>query len=407
MPYIPAYPEYTAVAELNTYQDAVERVLNYYARPNTGRDAYLARYAVGEALRKMGQYAWQWYRSTMLLTTEASYSTGTVEYTHSTRSLTLSDGTWPTNAALGHVVIDEVVYTVDKRSSDTVLLLRVDSNPGKNVDADTTYTWFRSHYAIPPDIVELGEPKDTGRRSGGPDLLQLSPDRGYAVQVIKVAVPNSYPYAYTIERDRRTGGKCIVIHPPPATARTYQMTARFYPRRLNVERYNTGTVTTTSGSTTATGTGTAWTQAHVGCVMRISPNTSPPTSQYGARINTALTEIEHNPAAMTRIVTAVAGATSLTLDTAADTAYTAVAYTLSDPLDVDWNVCGTYWDRLVEYYFARNSMDMEQLRPMQKEVDQTFREAVDADRVSTPPPNGLTWWRHWYMDFEYDGLTVI
>jgi hypothetical protein len=76
-------------------------------------------------------------------------------------------------------------------------------------------------------------------------------------------------------------------------------------------------------------------------------------------------------------------------------------------VDVDWNVCGAYWDRLVEYYFARNSMDTEQLRPMQKEVQQAFLEAVDADRMTTPPPSGLTWWRHWYLNFEYEGLVVI
>jgi hypothetical protein len=405
--YTPLTPEYTIAAELVTYQDAVERVLAHWDRHNDGRDAYFARSAVAEALRKIAQYGWKWYRGTLLLTTTASYSTGTVEYTHSTRTLTLSDGTWPALAALGRVLIDDNVYSVESRTSDTAIVLRTDENPGANVDAGTSYTWFRDQYRLPPDVIELGEPKDNERATGGPDLVQFGLDRRLSASVVRTYEPETYPWAYAIERDRRAAGKSLVLVPPPKTARTYAMASRWLPRPLNVERYNTGTITVTSTGTTATGTGTSWSSKHVGCVLRISENSRLPTSQYGARSNDLSLDMEVNAPSVTRMVTAVGGATSLTLDAAPGVALTGKAYTLSDPIDIDWNVCGIYWDRMVEYLFARNQMGIagETLSMYARQMNQAFLEAVDMDALTNPAPNGLPLHRGIYEgDFDFSSL---
>ena len=411
--YTPLSPEYTHAAELVTYQDAVERVLAHWDRHNSGRDAYFARSAVAEALRKMGQYRWKWYQSTLLVTTTADYSTGTITYDHTggtyERELTLATGTWPALAALGQVLIDEVAYEIETRVSDTVVQLRADSNPGADVAAGTAYKWFRNKYRLPPDIIELGEPKDLGRRTGGPDLAQFHPDRSLGVDAVWNYEPTEYPWGYSIERDRRASGKVMRIAPPPSSARTYAMACRWMPRPVKTEKYQTGTVTTTSGSTAVVGTGTDWTSAHVGCVIRIASTSKPPTSQYGARINDSDLEMEHNPATVTRIITAVTDSTHLTLDADPEVSITSKAHVISDPIDIDWNVCGIYWDRMCEYFFARNQMgfDGQMLRGYASQVREAYLEAVDTDRAMDPAPNGLTLHNTLFDGGVYVGLEYL
>ena len=410
MPYIPLSPEYEIAAEMVTYQDAVERVLAHWDRHNEGRDAYFARSAAAEALRRMASYAWKWYSSSMRLTTTAGYSTGTVAYTHSTYTLTLSDGTWPALAALGRVLIGTDVYSVVTRVSDTEVTLRQDENPGADLDAGTTYEWFRDQYRIPPDIIQMGEMNDLEKATGGPDLVQFYDERRLAGSVTRSHEPVTYPWGYSIERDRRAHGKAITFLPPPLTARSYVIQVRRMPRPLTVEKYSTGTISVTNGSTTATGSGTAWSSKHVGCVLRISEDGRPPTSVYGSRRMNSELDMMHAPAAVTRVVTAVANATSLTLDADPETTLAGKAYVLSDPIDIDWPVCGTYWDRMVEYLFARNQMGIEGslLASYGQQMRMAFLEAVDLDKVTDPLPNGLPLSRGIYDDeLDFVGLEYL
>jgi hypothetical protein len=92
------------------------------------------------------------------------------------------------------------------------------------------------------------------------------------------------------------------------------------------ENEHAGTVTNTAASTTVTGTDTAFTEAMIGSVIRLSRNSNEePTGSDGA-----------NPAAVERIITAVASATSLTVDEAIAAANTTgVKYVISDPIDVE------------------------------------------------------------------------
>jgi len=361
----------------------------------------------------MGQYRWKWYRSTLLLTTTAAYTTGTVEYDHVggsvSRELTLTDGTWPELASFGQVLIGDVAYLIDNRVSDTIVQLRADSNPRSDVTAGTAYKWFRNQYQIPPDIIELGEPKDLERGTGGPDLVQLHPDRTLGIDSTWSFEPTEYPWGYSVERDRRSTGKIMRIAPPPSTARTYAMACVWMPRRVAIEKYETGTVTTVSGSTAVVGVGTSWTSAHIGCVIRVSSNSKPPTSQYGARRNGTDLEMEHNPASVARIVTAVADTTHLTLDADPGVSLSGKAYVISDPIDIDWNVCGIYWDRMCEYFFARNQMgfDADTLRGYAGQVRGAYLEAIDTDRFMDPAPNGFTLHSSVFNRNEYSGLEYI
>jgi hypothetical protein len=401
--YIPLTPERDQFTELVTYQDAVERALIHWDRPAGERDSYLVRKAISDALRELCRHHWKWYTATFLLTTEASYETGTIAYNHATRTVTLTDGTWPANAAFGTLQIDDVAYLVNSRVSDSQITLRTDGNPGANLAAGTEYCWFRESYTLPPGFISMEEPKDTNFNSGGPDMLRIRKGAMLGVRRLYSATPVTCPAYCTIERDPRREGKVLAVAPPPASARTYEFVYRRAARVPRVDKYATGKVTVTNGSTAVTGTGTTWSARHVGTVLRVSEVTTvEPTGPYGNRRQAGDLEVQYNPSALTRIVTAVTDATHLTIDSAADVDLSATKYTLSDPIDVDWLMCGEYFDRLVEYFVAVNAHETakgeRQADPIKQrwaaQMD-AFHRAADRDRMNDAVPSSAPWWTDW------------
>ncbi len=394
--YTPTWPEYGRLASFVTYQDAVERVLVHFSRQNIGRDAMLARQAVGDALLRLARHPWKYYRSMYQLRTTAEYTTGTIAYTHSTRTVTLTGGTWPDSAAMGTVLIDTVPYPVASRESDTEIKLREDRNPGDDVASGTSYTWFQDTYVLPPDFESMSDPMDTEYQTGGPDLMRVNSETLASLSQTVQSDPSDYPQYYTIERDPRYG-KVIRLAPPPASERTYLFVYRRHPRRLKVFRESTGTITTTASGTTVTGSGTQWTSAYIGCVLRAGTDTAEPTGPYGAMTGVDSIDIQTNPAVFERIITNVSSATELTLDAAPGEAVSGVKYTISDPIDVDWNIAGEYFNRLVEYMFTVVDMDAApELRAMKKAMlKEAFLLAADRDRMQDSIPRAPLDWE-WY-----------
>jgi hypothetical protein len=363
--YTPTIPEYDRLAQFCTYQDCVDRLLIYFDRPNRSRDKYLARQAVENALSTYQNAAlWKWLTEIWTLRTTAAYDTGTITYDHTggtaERLVTLADGTWPADAAYGTVVIDDVLYQVASRLGDTTITLRADCNPGADVAAGASYMWWRHSYALPCDWWKLCDPVDTELGTGGPDMEYRPADEieGY-IRSMSVT-PVSRPTSYTIARDPRRGCLCLMMAPPPNEVRTYQFVYHRLPRPLRVYKYASGTVTVAAGATAVTGSGTAWTSDHVGSVLRIGSSGSlEPTSQFGNLVTDDQKDIESNPAAYTRIITAVGSATSCTVDAAIPSAVSAARYVISDPLDIDWTVASKAFQRRAEYEFSVLAQDFE------------------------------------------------
>lgn len=401
--YIPQTPERSLATEIVTYQDAIDRLLIHFDRPANERDVYLMRKAIGDTLREIGNHAWTWYTGKFGITTEASYDTGTITYTHSTRTVTLADGTWPANAAYGSLEIDNVIYLVASRVSDSQITLRADGNPGANVAAGTDYCWFRESYTLPPGFVSMEEPKDTAFASGGPDMLRIRKGAILAVRRLYSAAPVSCPAYCTIERDPRREGKVLAVAPPPSEARTYEFIYRRAPRVPVTAKYSTGTATAVNASTSVTGSGTTWSSRHIGCVLRMSETAGiEPTGPYGSRRQSGALDVFYNPAALTRVIIAVPNATTLTLDTAADVDLSAMSYTISDPLDVDWEACGEYFDRLAEYMFAvgahetaKSDRGGDPIRQRNALARDAFNRAAHRDRMNDAVPSSAPWWTDW------------
>lgn len=385
--YTPRIPEKSLSPDFWTYQDAVEWLLDFYGRTTaSARDMRLAKRAVDNAYREIAQaHNWRFYRAAYTLHTDADYDTGTITYDHTggtyERMLTLASGTWPANAAYGELKLDSYgAYPVEARKSDTVITLSQDQNPGVDIAAGTSYDWWRTSYPLPIDFQKMAEPLDETDGWGIPGLQYMEPEHFFGMTRWWGTTTISQPGAYTIYQDRRTGLQSIMFGEPPADVRSYGFQYIRRPRPLRVAEYATGTATVVSGATTLEGTGTTWIADHVGCIFRLSTNgTQKPTSPFGAIDGT------DNPAVLTRVVASRTDADTLALDVASDVSKSACRYTLSDPIDIDWPVMGTYFQRLMEYHLAILTNDIKERTTRRAWAEAEFHRASGADQRQISP----------------------
>ena len=346
-----------AHTKLYTFQDAMEHlflVMNPATKPPTGRELRAAKAAVIGAYRSLPSvHRWSYYKRRRLLLTEASYSTGTIDYDHTDgaaeRLITLVGGTFPANAAYGFVKIGNVCYQVDTRESDTMVTLGENSNPGADVASGTSYEWFRSMYQLPTNFRKLN--MIVRADSTGEELDYIAPDE-YLVREKVYNDTSSEPDWYTIMNSNKapeSGYLHIAFCPPPNSAQTYELIYEVSPRELLTYLSNAGTVSVSAGGTTVTGSSTAFSANHVGCVMRVAASGSPaPTGVTGNSDGTT------NVYLAQRVITKVSSTTSLTVDAAfSASALSTVGYTISDPLDVDPDAMLPYYLRQLEAEYAR------------------------------------------------------
>lgn len=341
-----------------TFQDMVEYIwesMNPSVKPPSGRELRVAKAAVISAYRDLAnRHQWNYHKRRTLVRTEAYYNTGTIAYDHTggvnERQLTLTDGTWPANASYGVVVISHVHYPVESRISDTVVTLGSAMNPGSDVSASTAYTWYRDTYPLPSDFRNMLTIIES--TSGGDTDPLIYLDAGshlYGTRYESGNVTDS-PDWYTIRSDGdNLGYLSIVFGRAPSQAKTYDMIYMITPRSLKTYKSSAGTVAVTGGATTVTGTGTAFSSSMVGSIIRFSSDgTTEPTSVIG-NVNG-----DDNPYLAQCKITAVASATSLTVDSSPSASdLSGVKYVISDPIDVEPIVMRSPFESLCLYHFAR------------------------------------------------------
>lgn len=360
---------------LFTYKDLLDHLVGYIG-DNSSKDALRdCRAAAQDGYRDLASaHEWSYYWQRGRLNTVASYNTGTVAYDHTggtyERMLTLSSGTWPSWAAFGQVMIANVVYQVAERKSDSIITLTYQSNPGADVASGTSYTIFRDSYPLPADFLAADELINASNSLG----MNYTHPRDWMARQ-RVYQSPAAPFLYTFTSDENYfGAMAVRFFPPPDAAYPIDFVYRRRPRPLVIDEYKTGTVSVSASSSTVTGSGTVWTSSMAGSVLRLSSSTTDgPTGLRGA-----------NPYVVERVVASVESATSLTVDSAIDTAYTAVKYAISDPVDVEDGVMLTALLRCCE----RQST----LTRIMKNADMAtaaYREALltarEGDRRSTAP----------------------
>lgn len=290
------------------------------------------RRAVEEAYRELPQLnSWSYYRRDAVINTVASQTTGSIAYTHSTRTVTLTDATFPTDAAAYRIIISGVHYEIESYTDSTHVVLPSTSNPGANVASGTSYTLYKSEYLLPATFRRLIGLWDVDQQRA----IQIVDDASEQLLQMGCYGTPATPFAAAIRNTGETTGRLsLVFNPPPSRAVAYALRYEAVPRPFVLpEKYSTGTVSISSGAAAVTGTGTTFPANVAGCVMRVSTSTTQePTGFYGALING---EDVDNPYSFQSIVQSYSSATSLTLLDNADQAYSTVKYSLSDPLDIE------------------------------------------------------------------------
>lgn len=333
------------MTQRTTYADMLEYLVDVFETGEGTRTRRLAASAVRTAYRDLpSRHRWTYLYRRGQIQTNAPYATGTIAYDHtggaSERMVTLTGGTWPTWAKFGSILIGEVMCKVATRESDTVITLDAVTNPGADVASGTAFSLRRSVYPLPNGFRKIGMLVDTSRNEG---LSYTSPDmivqgEGWDNSV---TTPNCWTLRGLMAD--YPGQIAIELWPTPSESRTYEFLFAPECREFGLPPSVTGgTVSISAGGTTVTGTNTAFTQAMLGAVMRFSPNgTELPTGWTGDTVP-----------AHEAVITAVASATSLTVDTPATTARSSVLYTISDPIDCSPDSMLTYFQRQCEYELA-------------------------------------------------------
>lgn len=328
---------------LTTFNDAVLRTLDYLGENATKLASRDARRAVLDAYRELASaHRWSYFYQRGRLQTVASYSTGTIQYTHTggtyEREVVLTTGTWPTWAAYGEILIAGIKYEVADRKSSSTITLSANSNPGANVASGTSYTIYRDSYPLPVDFLAADEFINL---TSSFQLECIHPGDWNRLQ--RSSISPAGPRQVTVFGSAdHLGAMSLAFFPPPDAVYNIDFIYQRRPRQLvfgDQSACTAGTATNTINSTTVTGTGTSWTSAMIGSVLRLSANAADlPTPGWGA-----------NPFDVERVITNVASTTSLTVDTAIAAAHTGVKFVISDPIDIEEGAMLTAFWRCVEH----------------------------------------------------------
>lgn len=324
-----------------TFADLTDHCLAYGGDDATVTATTKYRRAVQEAYNVIpSRHDWKHLWAIGRVTTNGGYATGTVTFDvtggANERQLTLTGGTWPTWAADGYVIVNNVPYEVDARISGTIVTITAATAPPDDF-TDQTFTILRDQYQLPSDFLAGDEVvvNDVGV------VLDYMHPRTWVGQRRTASGPGQ-PLSHTFVGDAGDPGTLhMAVWPPPDAAYAIDFLYRRRLRPLVFERISNGSVSATAASSTVTGVNTTFRSAMVGSVIRLSStNQEAPTGDGGA-----------NPAAFESIITAVASATSLTVRDALPETFDATAYVVSDPVDIERAILGEYLLREVEKQF--------------------------------------------------------
>jgi hypothetical protein len=304
-----------------TYFDAVEHLVTAsFGGPQDAeqrdiRSAVLRAYDEVTTIRD-----WMYYSVHGRIITNVPYTTGTVAYSSSAPSLTLTGGTWPSWAAGAHVKIGpRVVAIVSVAGQVATLDASVKLPDSMDGQSGLTYTVYRVNYPLPADFRNMDEPTNEYNWWSG---VYLTPDE--AMKLERVSNSSGKPLHWTVIKDPNGTGWIVKLVGYPTAEETVDFTYRRTARQLKYSGHEAksrvGTITRSSA--TVTGSSTQFSSDMVGCILRVGDTSAQPGPQWSL-----------NPAAEETTVLAVGGSTSLTT-AASGTVAAGTKYIVTDPIDV-------------------------------------------------------------------------
>lgn len=354
-----------------TYQDAVDFILDSEGLESTAlMNVRNAKRAVMEAMRRLYNITsvWSIYKARYNFTANAPYTTGTITYDATTRVVTLTGGTFPSWAARGRLRIATLPYTIETRNSDTSITLKLDSCPASDITTATTFELFQETYPLPVNFKRSEFLLDTQLHRRIP--IQNAINAAYD----SITTSGDPIYAFVRGDQEFLGSIGITLVPPPSTSRLYEIGYERSPRELRIANISVPACSVPVGTTTVTATTSVFPVGCEGSIIRFSTSATAPTSMVDA-----------NPFYAQRVITSRTSATVVTIDQPVDIELTAVAATVSDPLDMEYGSMMGAFQALCVAQFAKigNRKDVAEKEALAMSA---CRAAMEADHRS--PVNG-------------------
>lgn len=332
------------MADVRTYSDLYNAVLDGYGElSRSDRNARLAKMACQNAYRDLcNRRVWRWYTRRKTISTSASVN-DTATYVASTRTWTFTTAL-PSDAERYRVIHSGNHYSISSVTGANTAVSPIENAPSSNISSAESVTLYRNAYFLPIDFRKMRGLYDVDSELGIPiidDAVQQ------ADSLLFYDTPD-WPRRAAL---RNTGevyvGLELVFSPPPDAERTYDVMYEAEPRALKILEENAGTCTVSSLS--VTGSGTAFDSSMVGSVIRFTTSTTDAPTSLEGYISS------DNPYDEYRVITAVASATSLTIDEAVSGTYSGTKFSISDPLDIDVTSMYTCLLRMAEVEYGRLS----------------------------------------------------
>ena len=377
------------VDSITLYSD----LLDYITALNDGgartKDLRMHKEAILGAYRDLSMCnEWAYYMNEGRIHLNTKYNTGTIAYTLSSNTLTLSGGTWPDWTPHGRIVIADEIYDVESVSGANVTL--GDLRPSANISSSTSYALYRTSYPLPDDMWRL---YDVGVEANNWTAGYISPTEWQRRE--RIFGSSGQTWAWTIMKDPESDGRwSLWVDPYPDTAEPLMFIYRRKPRTLRWSGVEASVRThASSGSADATTmvTAVAIPASAVGSIVRLSSNTDYPTGLAGV-----------NPYQEQNKITAInTGTRTLTLKYPLQNSYSASEKVIvSDPVDMSENMIEALKAE-VEYRLSRFSNNQGDMVNARRVADYQTRRALEAEtRYATRAP-ALT--RYDYLFTHLDG----
>lgn len=368
------------ITDVLTYEDAITNLVQFLGCQGDAKSMTRIRSTIPDALVEFAQRReWNYFDDIYRINTVESYDTGTVAYTHSTRELTLTGGTWPSWSRYGLVTIENETYKVYHKSSSTVLVLDASRNPGQDIASGTEYVIYQTGYVLPDNFRAMQPPQrqDLGIRSHylpPKEFLlasRVNPSAGetwYYTIMGDPAVPgrmllNVYGYPTSI-----AGREFIYQRYPPECRFTGTDSGQWGGTVPGASSSGTGTVTVSAGATSVTINSGALLDEYAGCILRLSRTGYKPEglgSPYAYREQARIKSVEST--------------TALTLWDAVTYAYSAKGYTVSSPIDLSPQMRSAFLALCQLRVLQRGGADQARLQLASDAYESLFDDAARAD----------------------------
>jgi hypothetical protein len=334
----------------------------------------------------MTLHEWAYFHRMGTLLTYAGQTTGTVDFSVSTRQVTLTGGTWPTNATSRHIRLNDNWYPIYKRTSSTVIELYAGKHPVENLD-DESYLIQQVVYPLPQDVGDVLQVIEGIQNI---QMLRLNLVEAFQLQE-GLAWSPMLPTSYALVADSNNP-QCWNMWIPTEQTQDVVLQYMYKARRPNdvLTRESRGTVTVASGVATFSEEVVTALWAGANVLLRIANNdTQTPTGNWGdtqagdIRYNRDCTEVR----VVERLTSTTCRVSNATL------AVTGVSYTASSLIDTADATMEILVARLAEdEYGAKPVGNHSEMLTSKTRLAAAYLEAKSADARRVRPKSSISQW---------------